>query len=167
MNVETLEDLFGYQLQHAYYAERTHVELLDEMAADSTTDELGTRFADHREQTEQHVERLKQVFKAINRPPRASRTRMVDGLADSRLARRQSMNGESAVPSDLELSMMAERLEIRTYEALIRLAGRLSYTNDIVEPLETTLEEERETLQRLEDLETEQSIIETMEAEEA
>lgn len=167
MNVETLEDLFGYQLQHVYYAERTHVELLEEMAADSPTDELGARFDEHRDQTEQHVERLEQVFEALDRQPRASRTRTVDGLADVRRARRESANGDSAVPGDLEVGMLAERLEIRSYEMLLRLAGRLGYANEVVEPLESTLEEERETLREFEDLESEQSILETLEIEEA
>ncbi|WP_306054472.1 YciE/YciF ferroxidase family protein [Natronococcus wangiae] len=167
MNVETLEDLFGYQLQHVYYAERTHVELLEEMAADGATDELGARFDEHREQTERHVERIEQVFEALGQRPRASRTRTVDGLADARRARRESANGGTAVPGDIEIGMLAERLEIRSYEMLLRLAGRLGFANDVVEPLEAILEEERETLQEFEDLETEQSILETLKAEEA
>lgn len=167
MNIETLEDLFGYQLQHAYYAERTHVELLDEMAAACATDELEAAFADHRDQTERHVERLERVFEGIGRQPRASRARTVDGLVDARRLRRESADDGAPVPGDLEIATSAERFEIRTYEGLLRLAGRLGYANDVVEPLEATLAEERETLQRLEDLETDRSILALLEAEEA
>ncbi|RKD93584.1 YciE/YciF ferroxidase family protein [Halopiger aswanensis] len=166
MNVETLEDLFGYQLQHAYYVERTHAELLDEMATDAPSDELGDRFAAHREETARQIERLEDVFAALGRRPRASRARSVDGLADARHLR-DDAEGEPTVPDDLELGLLAERLEIRSYETLVRLAGRLAYADDVVEPLETTLAEERATLQALEELETELSIGETMALEEA
>ncbi|WP_226482037.1 ferritin-like domain-containing protein [Natrinema amylolyticum] len=162
MNIETLEDLFGSQLQRAYYVERTHVELLAEMAADAANDDLADRFATHRDETERHVERLEDVFEALGRQPRASRSRTADGLAESR--RTRTTDGESPPEYvDLEIGLAAERLEIRTYEGLVTLAGRLAYAADIVEPLEETLEEERTTLQRLEDLETEISIVDSLE----
>ncbi|WP_222915864.1 DUF892 family protein [Natrinema sp. SYSU A 869] len=162
MNIETLEDLFGSQLQHAYYVERTHVELLAEMAADATNDDLADRFATHRDETEQQVERLEDVFEALGRQPRASRSRTADGLAESRQARRAD---DESPPEyvDLEIGLAAERLEIRSYEGLVTLAGRLAYATDIVEPLEETLEEERAMLQRLEDLETEISVVDSLE----
>ncbi|SEW27600.1 YciE/YciF ferroxidase family protein [Natrinema salifodinae] len=168
MNVETLEDLFGYQLQHAYYVERTHVELLDEMAADARNDDLAERFATHRDETERQAERLEDVFAAMGRQPRASRSRAVDGFAASRRNRIESSDGNEdgqAPPMhvDLGIGLAAERLEIRTYEGLLRLAGRLAYADDVVEPLEATLAEERETRQRLEDVETETSIVDSLE----
>lgn len=91
MNIETIEDLFGYQLQHAYYAERTQIELLSELADETTSDDLERTLTDHRAETEQHVERLEDVFAALGRRPRASRSRTVDGLAD---ARRPDRHGE-------------------------------------------------------------------------
>lgn len=166
MNVETLADLFGDRLQHAYYVERTHVELLDEMAADAATDDLAERFATHRDETERHVERLEDVFAALGRGPRASRVRAVDGFAESRRTRRA--DGESPPAYvDLEIALTAERLEIRSYEALLTLAGRLAYADDVVEPLEKTLEEERAALRRFEGIETETSIADSLDAERA
>ncbi|QLK24429.1 DUF892 family protein [Natrinema zhouii] len=162
MNIETLEDSFGFQLQHAYYVERTHVELLAEMAADAASDELAEAFATHRDETERQVERLEDVFAALGRRPRASRSRAADGLAESRRSR--TADGESPPEYvDLEIGLTAERLEIRSYEGLLTLAGRLAYADDIVEPLEENLEEERTTLQRLEGLETETSITGSLE----
>ncbi|RQG99928.1 YciE/YciF ferroxidase family protein [Natrarchaeobius oligotrophus] len=161
MNIETLEDLFGYQLQHAYYAERSHVELLAEMAADASSEDLRDRFDDHRERTERQVERLERAFEGIGRRPRASRARTVDGLADARSVRERTGDGDAVVPGDLEVALLAERLEIRSYESLLRLAGRLAYANDVVEPLESNLAEERDELASLEDLEAELSVFET------
>lgn len=175
MNVETLEDLFGYQLQHAYYAERTQVELLAEMAAAVPNDDLGERFTAHLEVTERQVERLEGVFDALGRRPQASRSQAVDGLAESRRLRQESTDGEpagggttggeSTVVDELEVALLAERLEIRSYETLVTLAGRLAYADDVVAPLESTLAEERETLQALEDLETELPVAASVELE--
>lgn len=166
MNVETLADLFGDRLQRAYYVERAHVELLGEMADDAASDELAERFATHRDETERHVDRLEDVFAALGRGPQASRSRTADGLAESRLAR--ATDGESPPAYvDLEIALAAERLEIRSYEALLALAGRLAYAADVVEPLEETLEEERAALRRFEDAETEVSIVDSLDAERA
>ncbi|MXV62924.1 DUF892 family protein [Natronorubrum sp. JWXQ-INN-674] len=160
MNVETFEDLFGYQLQHAYYVERTHVELLSEMAADAPNEALGDCFDEHREQTDRQIDRLASVFEALGRQPRASRTRTIDGVVESWHQHGESAD-EPAVPTPLEIALMTERLEIRAYESLVMLAGRLAYADDVVEPLESNLAEERETLQALEELETELSVLET------
>ncbi|OVE83401.1 YciE/YciF ferroxidase family protein [Natronolimnobius baerhuensis] len=142
MNIETIEDLFGYQLQHAYYAERTQIELLSELADETTSDDLERTLTDHRAETEQHVERLEDVFAALGRRPRASRSRTVDGLAD---ARRPDRHGEDPEPTStvLETALLSERFEIRSYEMLLRLAGRLAYADEIVTPLEAILADER------------------------
>lgn len=162
MNIETLEDSFGFQLQHAYYIERIHAELLAEMAADAASDDLAETFATHRDETERQVDRLERVFAALGRQPRASRSRTVDGFAESR--RTRTTDGESPPEYvDLEIGLAAERLEIRSYEGLLTLAGRLAYADDIVEPLEEILEEERTTLRRLEGLERETSIVDSLE----
>ena len=167
MNIETLEDLFGYQLQHAYYAERTQIELLAELAEDAATDELGERFTTHLQETEGHVERLEDVFEALGRRPQASRSRAVDGVADARRLRADGDDGAATTPAALETALLAERLEIRTYELLVRLAGRLAYADDVVAPLEANLADERDMLQELEAFETEQSIVASTEPEEA
>ncbi|WP_247003218.1 ferritin-like domain-containing protein [Halosolutus gelatinilyticus] len=155
MNLETLEDLFGHRLQHVYYAERTHVELLSEMAADAEHD-LADRFAAHRDRTETHVERLEDAFAALGRRPTASRSRAVDGLAESRRVRLDA--GEPPAVVDFEIGLAAERLEIRSYEMLLRLAGRLAYADDVTAPLEATLEEEREALDAFENVESDLSL---------
>ncbi|MEY7850259.1 ferritin-like domain-containing protein [Natrarchaeobius sp. A-rgal3] len=160
MNIEGLEDLFGYQLQHAYYVERAHVELLAEMADDASNDDVRDRFVTHRDRTETQIERLERVFGALGRRPRANRSGTADGLADSR--RSPPDADDQIVPDDLERALLAERLEIRSYESLLRLAGRLAYADDIVEPLEANLAEEREALAELEDLEDEVAIEELL-----
>ncbi|NGM68504.1 DUF892 family protein [Natronolimnobius sp. AArcel1] len=155
MNIETIEDLFGFQLQHAYYAERTQVELLSELAtdaADAGNDALEQALSTHREETEQHVDRLERVFAALGRRPRASRSQIVDELA---AARRDDLHPESDAPDPppLETALLAERFESRTYEMLVRLAGRLAYADDVVDPLEAILADERAMCATLEDLE--------------
>ncbi|WP_440772173.1 YciE/YciF ferroxidase family protein [Natronorubrum sp. DTA28] len=163
MNIETLEDLFGYQLQRAYYVERTQVELLAEMVSNTSDDDLTDRLATHREQTEDHVVRLEGLFEALGRQPHASRTRTADGVAESW---RQHEESPESVPTVLEIALVSERLEIRAYESLLTLAGRLAYDEDVVEPLEATLAEERATLGALEALETERSALEPIATDE-
>ncbi|ELY55949.1 YciE/YciF ferroxidase family protein [Natronolimnohabitans innermongolicus] len=161
MNVETIEDLFGSRLQRAYYAERTHAELCSEMAADATAGDFRDLLEDHRTETDDQIGRLEDVFAALGRRPRASRTRTVDGLVESWHQHAEAAD-EPAVPGALEIALMAERLEVRTYESLLRLAGRLAYADDVVEPLETNLAEERAALEALETIQTERPVLEAV-----
>lgn len=166
MNVETLEDLFGYQLQRAYYAERAHAELLAEMADEAPTDGLREVLADHRAETDDQIGRLEDAFAALGRRPQASRARTIDGLIESWREHRSGAGEGPAVPGALEIALTAERLEIRDYESLLTLAGRLAYADDVVEPLEATLAEERAAVEALEEVETAVPILETLAVEE-
>ena len=164
MNIETLEDLFGHQLRHAYYVERIHVELLAEMAEETSNADLADRLDAHHEETNAHVDGLEECFDALGRRPRATRSRAADGLAES-WNRRQERSDEAAVPSTLEIALTAERFEARAYESLLVLAERLAYAPDVVDPLEATLESEREMETELEALEPD-APVETVGAEE-
>jgi ferritin-like metal-binding protein YciE len=58
MKIHKLSDLFLHTLQDIYYAENHIVKALPKMIKTSDSSELSKAFADHLEQTKEHVTRL-------------------------------------------------------------------------------------------------------------
>src|SRR5690606_640329 len=67
---KVLDDLFHETLKDIYYAERQILKALPKMARGAQSDHLRQAFEKHRDQTETHVERLRQVFDIIGKSPR-------------------------------------------------------------------------------------------------
>jgi ferritin-like metal-binding protein YciE len=59
---KNLKDLFLHTLKDVYFAEHEILKALPELAAAAQTDKLKQAFATHQTQTEQQVQRLKEVF---------------------------------------------------------------------------------------------------------
>ena len=62
MAENTLKDLFLAQLQDIYYAEKQIHKTLPKMAEAAQAPALKDAFTKHREQTQEHISRLEQVF---------------------------------------------------------------------------------------------------------
>lgn len=174
MNIETLHDLFLYELHGLYRTERTLVDELDQLAdqtAVNTLDEaadaelrdaLREAFEDHRDETETHVERLERVFESIDRQPDERDVPALDGLV------REKEQFSNVVLNDamrllffLDAGIKVEQIEIRTYESLVANARALDVSDDAVEALESNLRDERDALAELEDL-AESSAVESL-----
>ena len=63
MAEKKLNDLFLDTLKDIYFAERQILKNLPKMAKAAKSEELKKAFLTHRDQTEQHVERLQEVFR--------------------------------------------------------------------------------------------------------
>jgi len=70
---KVLDDLFHDTLKDIYYAERQILKALPKMARGAQSDHLRQAFEKHRDQTETHVERLRQVFSTSSASPPAAR----------------------------------------------------------------------------------------------
>jgi ferritin-like metal-binding protein YciE len=71
MAEKKLNDLFLDTLKDIYFAERQILKNLPKMAKAAKSEELKKAFLTHRDQTEQHVERLREVFELIGRRAQA------------------------------------------------------------------------------------------------
>lgn len=165
MNIETLHDLFLYELHGLYRTERTLVEELDQLAdqtavnsLDEASDEeirdtLRQAFEDHRDETETHVERLERVFESVDRQPDERDVPALDGLvAEKERFTNVVLNDAIRPLFYLDAGIKIERLEIRTYESLVENARALDVPDDAVEALEANLQDERDALAELEEL---------------
>lgn len=152
MAIQSLEDMFVYQLEEMYYVEDRLVEVLDEMAADATDDKLRTGFEDHREETRQHVRRVEDAFDSIGHEPGKRESKVLEALVEERHEfRDETTNEELRDLYDMQAGMKTERIEMTGYQGLITLAKRLDY-EDATDYLEDNLSSERSAFYELQSL---------------
>lgn len=153
MTVQTLEDMFVRQLEEMYYVEERLVEVLGDLESDASNDKLRKGFADHREETREHVQRLERAFDELGRDPSRRESRVLEALVEERESfREETTDDELRDLYDVQAGMKTERMEMTGYQGLITLADKLDHDDDVTEPLEDNLSSERSAFRELEAL---------------
>ena len=152
MKLQTLEDLLHHELKDLYSAENQLVKALPKMAKAATNEELKAGFEEHLEQTRGHVERLEEIAGQIGKKLTGHKCKAMEGLVEE---------GAELIAEDAEDSVRdagligaaqrVEHYEIAGYGTAKALALKLGH-EDIAEILEQTLEEEKETDEKLTEL---------------
>ncbi|MFC7008954.1 YciE/YciF ferroxidase family protein [Halalkalicoccus salilacus] len=152
MSVESTEDLLVEGLQHIYYTEQRLLDALEELESTSTQEELQQGFSEHREETQEHVERLEQVFEQLGQEPEAAEDPVVEGMIE---AHEEFVDKD---PSDAALNRFniaagqkSEHYEIASYGNLAPLADQAGY-DEAADLLEQNMREEQDALDELSEL---------------
>jgi ferritin-like metal-binding protein YciE len=142
---KTLDDLFHDTLRDIYYAEKKILKALPKMQRAASSDELRQGFEHHRQQTEEQVQRLEQVFEMIDKRPRAKTCEAIEGIIAEGEEIMEAFQGTPALDAGLISAAQAvEHYEIARYGTLKRWAQELGM-KDAVNLLDATLKEEQET----------------------
>jgi len=158
-----LEELFVHELKDLLSAEKQLTKALPKMAKGASSEALRGAFQEHLEQTKTHVERLEQIFKLLDKAPRAEHCKAMEGLIEEG-ADLLEEEGEDAV-KDAALIGAAQRVEhyeIAAYGTTRTLAELLGH-DKAVKLLQKTLDEEKETDEKLTELATSEVNVEAAE----
>lgn len=152
MKLKTLQDLLHQELKDLYSAENQLVKALPKMAKAANDEELAAGFTEHLEQTKGHVERLDQIGESLGIKLTGHKCKAMEGLIEEG----SEMIDEDAEPSVKDAGLIGaaqrvEHYEIAGYGVARALAEKLGH-DDVVELLEQTLQEEKDTDQKLTDL---------------
>lgn len=150
--MNTLEQLFEDTIRDIYYAEKAILKNLPKMARKATSKQLASAFQEHIDQTEEQVARLEQIFEMIGKAPRGKRCPAIDGLAEE--ASEIMQEAEDATVRDagmLAAAQAVEHYEISRYGTLAAWAEKLGMP-EAAKLLQTTLQEEKETDEKLSEL---------------
>ena len=152
MKLSSLEDLLHHELKDLYSAETQLVKALPKMAKAATHEELKAGFEEHLEQTKGHVDRLEKIAEILDIKLGGHTCKAMKGLIEE---------GSEMIEEDAEdavrdagligAAQRVEHYEIAGYGTARCLAETLGH-NDVAKILEETLEEEKETDQKLTDL---------------
>lgn len=147
-----LKELYIDELKDLYSAENQLVKALPKMAKGAVSDELRQGFEEHLEQTKGHVQRLEQIFQALGESPKGKKCKGMEGLIEE---------GSEVLDEDFEGNIMdaaligaaqrVEHYEIAGYGTVRAMAEELG-EDEHVSLLTETLEEEKETDEKLTEL---------------
>ena len=145
MTEKTLNDLFYDTLKDIYYAERQILKTLPRMAKAAKSEELKDAFLTHRDQTEEHVTRLQEVFEILGKRAQGKTCEAIKGILEEGEEIAEDYAGSDALDAGLLAGGQAvEHYEISRYGTLRTWASQLGM-KDAVSLLEQTLEEEKKT----------------------
>jgi ferritin-like metal-binding protein YciE len=147
--LNTLKDLFIDQLKDLYSAETQLIAALPKMATAASDETLKLAFDEHLEQTKMHAERLEGILGEFDELPGGKKCQAMAGL----IAEGSETIAEDAAPAVKDAALIAaaqrvEHYEIAGYGTARTFADLLEY-NDAAEILQSTLDEEGETDERL------------------
>jgi ferritin-like metal-binding protein YciE len=147
-----LDDLFHDTLKDIYFAEKKILATLPKMAKAAQSEELKAAFEKHHGETQGQIERLEQVFAAIDKKPQGKTCAAIVGITDEGAEIIQEYKGSPALDAGLLAAAQAvEHYEISRYGTLIAWAEELGL-DDAVSRLQATLEEEKATDEALTDI---------------
>lgn len=142
MEIKTLSDLFLHTLKDVLYAERKILKVLPKMERKATDPKLAAAFASHREETENHIVRLEDVFDSLDKPARGAKCDAMVGLIDEADELMADVSDPETMDAALiSLAQAVEHYEIARYGTLVSWAVQLGHT-EAAELLKKTLDEE-------------------------
>jgi Mn-containing catalase len=142
-----LEELLIEEMQDLLHAEGQLVKALPKMAKASHSPKLKEAFESHLQQTEGHVERLKQAFELMGAKPKSKPCKGMQGLVEE--GSETITEGKEKEDGIADLALIAaaqkvEHYEISGYGTLRALAEHLG-KSDVARLLAQTLAEEEKT----------------------
>src|SRR5579871_1530943 len=142
-DITNMDSLFVHMLQDIYYAEQQIVQALPDMIEKASDPNLKNAFRSHLAETEQHVERLEEVFRMVGTEASGVDCPAIDGIIEEA----NDIVGEVENKSVMDAALIAaaqavEHYEMTRYGSLISWAKQLG-RNNCAAVLEETLEEEK------------------------
>ena len=147
--VKTMEDLFLEEIRDLYDAEKQITKALPKMAKAATTQELSAGFNEHLEQTRGHIERLEQIFTELGVKSGGVKCKGMEGL----LKEGDEMVSLTNPGMVRDAGLIAAAQRVEHYEMAgygsARTFAQLLGRNAAADLLEQTLDEEKETDEKL------------------
>ena len=143
MSIETLDDLFLHTLKDVLYAERKILKALPKMERNATDAKLKAALSSHRDETEDHVTRLEEVFEGLGKPARGAKCDAMVGLVEEAEGLMADIESPGTMDAAIiSLAQAVEHYEIARYGTLVVWAQQLDH-KDAAGLLQMTLDEER------------------------
>lgn len=144
-----LNDLLVHQLQDLYDAEHQITEALPKMLEAASSEELKSAFQEHLNQTEEQIDRLKQVFQVLNKRAQRVACKGMQGLIEEGDELLQEQNSGHVMDAALITAVQkVEHYEIASYGSA-RTYAYLLGLQDAAQLLQQTLDEEEATDKKL------------------
>lgn len=165
MKIDSLSTLLEEEIKDIYDFEKRLVRALPKMAKAASSEELRNALTEHTEVTKKQVARIEQVFKLMDASPKAKPCAGMKGILEE---------GEESMQMDAEEGLLdaaiigaaqrVEHYEMAAYASVRAMAEQLG-NQEVVDLLQETWEEERETDEKLSEIA--EQILSSIEGEDA
>jgi len=149
MELETLKDLYLHELKDLFSAEQQLAKALPKMAKAASNKELAGGFQTHLEQTKEHAQRLQQILTSHKATTRGPKCKGMEGI----VAEGAEMIEEEADDEVKDAGLISAAQRVEHYEmagyGTARAYAELLGDQEGARLLQTTLEEERQTDEKL------------------
>lgn len=147
--MKNLEELLMHELKDMYDAEHQLVAALTKMEEAATANTLKKAFEAHREQTNVHIERLKEVFALLDAKPERETCLGMKGLIkESEKILEEEMDDDVRNAALIASAQRAEHYEMAGYGTM-RTYARVLGHKKAADILQETLDEEGATDEKL------------------
>jgi ferritin-like metal-binding protein YciE len=148
----TLHEAFVEELRDTYDAEKQLTKALPKMAKAANSPELKEAIENHLEETRQQVQRLEQVFAAIEEKARGKHCEGIAGIIEEGQTVMQEEYDEATADALLiAAAQRAEHYEMAAYGTLVAWARAMGH-DDAADLLQETLDEEKAADEKLNEL---------------
>jgi ferritin-like metal-binding protein YciE len=151
MEHKALKELFVDELKDLYSAENQLIKALPKMAKAATSSGLRAGFEEHLEQTKEHARRIEEICTELGEKPTGKKCAGMEGLIDEGKEMMGEFEDDVLDAAMISAAQRVEHYEIAAY-GTVRTYAELLGHDRAVELLEQTLEEEKETDQKLTEL---------------
>tara|TARA_R110002020_G_scaffold254617_1_gene468361 strand:- start:43373 stop:43906 length:534 start_codon:yes stop_codon:yes gene_type:complete len=150
MKNSKLHQLFLNELKDIYWAEKHLVKALPKMKRAATSSKLSQAISSHLEETENHVNRLEEVFALLDERPQAKKCKAMEGLLAEADTILEDTESDTRVRDAgiIIACQKVEHYEIASYGSLVVLAKKMEHT-ECAEKLAQTLDEEKNADKKL------------------
>jgi ferritin-like metal-binding protein YciE len=147
--VTNLNELLIDELKDLYSAETQLIKALPKMAKAASHEQLKAGFEEHLEQTKTHAERLERALEILGGTPKGKKCKAMEGLIEEG-SEKIELDAEPALKDAalIGAAQKVEHYEIAGY-GTARTFAQILGEEEVVELLETTLEEESATDEKL------------------
>jgi ferritin-like metal-binding protein YciE len=149
MQSNGLSHLYVEQLRDLHNAESQLLKALPKMAKAATSESLKHGFEKHLEQTKTHVDRLEQIFAALEESPKGRKCAGMEGL----IAEGEEIMNETPADRELDAGLIAAAQRVEHYEiaayGTARTFAELLGDAEAATLLQQTLDDEKETNEKL------------------
>jgi len=146
-----LKELYIDELKDLYSAENQLVKALPKMAKAATSEDLRAGFEEHLEQTKGHVQRLETIFQMLGESPKGKKCKGMGGLIEEGAEATEEYDGALLDAALIGAAQRVEHYEMAGYGTVSAFAEELG-ESEHVSLLDQTLEEEKETDEKLSQL---------------
>jgi len=149
MEMQSLQDLFLDELRDVLHAENQILKALPRMKKAASSPDLQSAFQEHIVQTQGQIERLGRVFEAFGEKPKAKPCKAMQGIIEEGKEMMEEVGDDDVMDATLIGSAQkVEHYEIASYGTL-RTYAQLLGNDEAARLLQETLDEEKETDQKL------------------